>query len=154
MYRFLLKGAGLCGRGIQFRELSADEVDENARTAASMLEENGTMMALQQLEVREGIMKCLVAVTKKGGIANTDEMLKLAESEWEKLDLGKLKMSDSPFAYDVLFRRAKDHIALAKIWRQIHVPDQKDIDNIVEKILPVATEDSIPATGSASGTAG
>lgn len=139
IYRYLLNAAGLCGRGLEMEEMSADDLEQNARAAVALLDEDGSMMALNQLEQREGIIRCLRRVTKKASLKTIDEMNALGEGDWQALTLETLKMPGS-WNYDELFGRAKDHGALVRIWRKLHVVDGKDIDAIVEKGLPVASE--------------
>lgn len=148
-------GDGLCGRAIRVRELSAVEVEQNGVTAAGMVSAEDRAMKLAQIEVREGVKLMLVAVSKKAGL-KPEEVMTLRTSDWEQLNLLKLNMDEaSPYHYDNLFPRSKDHALLCRIFRRMHMPKESDIDAIVEKGCPVAaSEDEVPSIGLATGTAG
>jgi hypothetical protein len=151
--QYHLFGDGYCGRAVRLRELTAAEVEENANVAASLLNENDKMMKLQQVEFREGCKLMLVAVSKEEGLT-PEKVAKLRQGDWEPLNLMKVKMPDSPWCYETLFWRAKDHAALVRLFRKFHVPRETELDAIVEKGCPVATEDAVRSIGPATGTGG
>jgi hypothetical protein len=152
-YQYHLFGAGLCGRAIRMRELSASEVEDNACVVVGLVSEQANMMKLNQTEVREGIKLALTAISKKGNLS-PEQVAKLRSSDWEQVSLVRLKMPESPYCYEMLFSSAKDHAALARIWRRLHVPKEQEIDAIVEKGCPVATVEEVTSIGSATGTTG
>jgi hypothetical protein len=151
--QYHLFGDGLCGRAVRVRELTASEVEDNANLAASLVSDNDKIMKLSQIEVREGIKMMLVAISKKAGL-KPEEVAKLRAGDWEQLTISKLKMPNSEYFYEAIFSRAKDHAFMARLFRRLHTPKETDIDAIVEKGCPVATEDDPPAIGLATGTGG
>jgi hypothetical protein len=152
--QYHMHGEGLCGRAIRVRELSAAEIEENGVAAAGMVNADDKTMKLMQIEIREGVKLMLVAVSKKAGL-KPEEVAKLRAADWEQLSLLKLNMDDSSqYFYDNLFPRSKDHALLCRLFRRMHSPKESDIDAIVEKGCPVATEEEVPSIGTATGTGG
>lgn len=125
----LLNGKGCCGRAVQFEEMSADEVDENARFCAGQLGKESTFIELQQMEVREGLFRCLKAVSKKADLKTLQDVSALTPDDWESLTVHDLKMGK----YTEFFGRSKDTSALKKKWQQLHVATTDDIE-VIESI--------------------
>lgn len=152
--QYCLCGPGQSGRGVRMREMSAEEVDENGRDVTDLLPTDAKMVEYMQREQQEGVKRSLVAVTKSEGHKSPEAIMALPPEEWVSVNIEKLTL-DGPLMYERLFPRAKDNGMLIKIWRHLHVVDQKDADAIVEKGLAVAvTEVAPPGGGSSTGSVG
>ncbi|HEU4728385.1 MAG TPA: hypothetical protein VFT22_10860 [Kofleriaceae bacterium] len=160
IYQLHLFGPGMSGRGVRFRELTSTELDQAARDAARAISEEATFMELQQLETHEGIKRFIVAVTRRAGLSEK-EIMECKDADWEPMTYQKLSMPaaassglENPWSYDRLFARPKDHQEMARTYRDYNVLDAKVHEAIRGKVLAVASEDSPPATGTATGTSG
>ena len=139
LYKAHIYGKRLCGRGVQFEELPATVVEECSLDAAKFVDPGDSVMKLMQLEAREGVVRMLRAVTKKAGLT-PQQFLQLKPEDWEPVNLQKLRVPGE-YSYDAVFGSARDHAALVNLYRSYHVPSKDDIESIVGKAVPVATED-------------
>src|SRR5580704_19471159 len=117
------------GRGVRFEMLTPTERDQALVSAATLAGDDKTKLNL--LRQREGVRRMLRAVTRTKGLTD-DEMLKLPESDWMKLDHQKLEEE-----YDRLFTTKDDEI-LAWFYREYHEPSQKDVEAIAGKAHTVS----------------
>ncbi len=153
IWRYALIGPGLCGRGIRLRELSAPECDKNTLEAIQNIQADAKAIELRQLQLRQGVMKSLVAVTKRDGLKTFREVAELPEKEWQPLTYQMLE-TGADWNYLKLFGRAKDHDALVQIWQDLHTVDGRLFEQLKGEACPVAIEDSPPATGTPTGAGG
>jgi hypothetical protein len=136
----------MCGRGIQYRELAADEVDEADAEAFRIcdiqLPPGQPMSVEQQAKIHrqegiEGAKKMLVAVSKRDKLTQ-EEFLKLGAEEWEPVDPAKLEM-DPKYAFSVLFRRYPDRQAVVHIFQRLHNISGQTVESMMGKAIPVST---------------
>lgn len=132
----------LCGRAIQYRELSADEVQEADADALRQMKEppqtQEQAVELRKLEWREGCMAMLVAVSKRDGLTK-EQFLKLTEDDWVKVNPAMLT-THPVYSFDLLFRRSKDLNAIVALYRKLHEVTNEEIDDIMGKAIEVSTE--------------
>jgi hypothetical protein len=126
-YVTLLPAPSFSGRGIRYRSLSASERDEVILKAATLCKGNDDPRAFALYQAREGVKAMLVAVSKRGSIAKTDE-LPLKDDEYEPLTPEKLE-TDERLRYDRLFG-AKDDEVLVGIFNRLHGVKQSEVDAI------------------------
>jgi hypothetical protein len=129
--QYLLPG----GIGVRMRELSVDEFDQNAEEAmiqCLQADPNSSVIKVTKLEHKMGVMRSLVAVTKKRGLTVDD----LAGADWyEFLPLDLQGAGD--FSYGKLFG-AKAHSALVRIFMDLHCVSPGELDSITKKAVQVA----------------
>lgn len=150
--QYCLVGRGLCGRGVRVREMTAAECQANALAALDLVDKESTSRAALNIEqTRMQIKKMLVAVTRPG--LTKKEILECKESEWHRLSLQELAVSDL-FGFDAMFSGAKDFGALERIWNDLHMVPQTQMDAIMGEACAVAGEDIPPPGGTHTGATG
>lgn len=142
--QFLLNATECSGRGVRIRILSPDEKMAASKKAIETLSEVGEVLlvTLRETETLERIKMMLVAVTKSGGYKDPRQLAPgaLAESEWQKLDVGALTMPGA-FSYSTLFN-TKDDELLRAIYKRLHEVSQNEIDSVFSQgtdVSPTAT---------------
>jgi len=131
MDQFLLNSKRCSGRGVRIRSLSPDEHDKLMFEAAKLVGPDATFLELKKIEWRMGVKKMLCEVTEKGGYKSEDELLKDGV-KWKKVTVQFLDES-----FDDMFN-AKDVGILQAIYRELHEVNDKEIDAIMGKALPVS----------------
>lgn len=124
---------GCSGRAVRLRELSPTEKDKIAETAAKSVGKEGSMIEYRNEEIRQGLFKMLVGVTKTKGLTKVDDVLALKPEDWFTPTLEQLNMG----SYDDLFT-PKDDMILSSIYRRQNEISREEIEDIVGKAMPVS----------------
>ena len=152
VYQNLIAGKSMSGRGVRYRELTSEEIDQVALDAVRQMSAGDLGMRLQQIEIREGMLTFLVSVTKRAGL-DAEALAKLPDSEWEPVNKQKLEM-DGTYSFNKLFARAKDRAMLARLYQDLNVVTEAEVKDITGKACMVACEAEAPAGGPGTGTGG
>jgi hypothetical protein len=135
--QLLLNTVASSGRGVRYHTLSPAEVDRVNADAARLVDPTTGPVEYRSVQIREGIKRMLVAVTKRTGIVSQDELLALTTADWEPLEPRKLEAGMGAFSYDTLFT-AKDDAILAVVYRQLHEVTLAEVQAILGKALTVS----------------
>lgn len=139
-YEIVLSAKGCTGRGVRFRELTAPEVDGLAVEAIKAINnKDATVAEFRVAETREGIVRMLCAVTKKGGLTKAT-IRELRPTDWQQLTQADLMNPNGDLAYEKLFSNSKDHAVLGAIFAQYHKVSQSELDAIVGEVLTVSVD--------------
>lgn len=136
-YEVVLSAKGCSGRGVRFRELTAPEVDGLAVEAIKAIGSDATVAQFRIAETREGIVRMLTSVTRKGGLTRAT-VRELRPADWQPLTEADLMNPNGELAYEKLFRNSKDHAVLGALFAQYHKVSQSELDAIVGEALPVS----------------
>lgn len=135
-FQILLAGRNCSGRGVRIKALGPMGLDEAARVTARSLDKEATGVEYAHELQLEQLKRSLVAVTRTTGIKSMDELLKLPEKDWAKLNVQMLE-TDQELSYDALFT-GKDALTLRMVMSQLYDTTQKDVDAVMGGALPVS----------------
>lgn len=133
----VLNKAGCSGRAVRVRELEATQVEEAADIAAKQTDAETTSMKMQQLEIREGLRRWIVGVSKKGSLTEAD-VEKLTDDDFITLNLSILSQAGEK-SYEALFPSARDHAILARAYKKIHGSNEAEVEDILGKARAVSS---------------
>lgn len=135
--RVLLKGAGLSGRGIQFRMLNPEEKRNVDLDAAKTGGKDANQVLIHEVRTRDGMARMLMEVTDEAGLESFDDPRGLT---WHKLTLAELNnpTSDYYLQNKELFT-TRDLEFIEAIYNTLHNVPQTEFDAIMGKALKVAS---------------
>ncbi len=126
-FQYHLKGRGHSGRAVRVEELPTHEVEAMLTSAAKLAGPDATPIEIKKIEWRNGTKVFIKSYTD--ACENP-----LAEGvKWKK---------PTPGQFDTMadFFTAKDCQVLESLYREYHEVTQKELDDIVGKVLPVSED--------------
>lgn len=130
-HQVLLNASKCSGRGVKFRQLTADEADSCLLDAAKIAGQNATGLEIKKLEWRLGVRAMIVEVTVDKGLKDESQ---LQTAQWKKVDRVWLDQN-----FSELFN-VKDGKILESLYRQFHEVNDEEIEQIAGKALPVSAD--------------
>lgn len=129
----VLNKPGCTGRAVRVRELEATQVEDAADFAAKQTDADTTSMKMQQLEIREGLRRWILGVSKTGGLT-PESAKKLTDDDFITLNLSLLSQPGEK-NYDSLFTSSREHAILARAYRKIHGSNEAEVEDILGKAM-------------------
>lgn len=126
-FQYHLKGKGHSGRAVRVEALSPEDAEDMLTFAAKLAGDKATPIEIKKIEWRTGVKQFITKFTDP-----TEDPL---TATWKKATPG---LFDDDMAK---FFTAKDCQVLEALYRDYHEITQVELDAIVGKALPVASED-------------
>lgn len=123
-----LKGKRFSGRGVKLRALDPLECEDVFTSAAKVAGKEATFIELHAIASRNGVKRFVAEITEP--VDTIDE-----KTKWKKVSM---EYMDEHF--QTVFT-PKDIVVLEKMYRDFHDVSQDEVDAIVGKAIPVASED-------------
>lgn len=121
-----LKGKWHSKRVVQVRMLDAFEVEDNLTQAAKLLGKSAEFFEIKKTEWRNGVKRFLVSVSEP--VDNPADAT-----------MRKVNIADLDATFTELFT-SKDQQVLEAMYRDFHEVSAEEVDAIVGKAIPVASE--------------
>jgi|SRR6478735_289675 len=131
--QYHLNGKGFSGRGVRLRQLEQPELDAAFRTAAKLAGAEATMADVRVIEQHECVLRMVLEVTEKGGLAT------LEGAAWRKVTQQELEDEEGRYRFGKLFT-AKDTAFLRRIHRDWHQLSEAEVEAISGNGLPVSVD--------------
>lgn len=128
MEMYHLKGKRMCGRAVRVEAIDSADIDANLTAAAKLAGKEATVLEIKKIEWRNGVKLLVKEISEP-----CEDVFKLEAKQWKKVTPGLLDDLRGYFG-------AKDMQFLEALFREYHDIDQAELDAIMGKAVPVASE--------------